>query len=394
MRILHVTQTYHPFLERGGPTVKVRAIAEGLVRRGHRVTVLTSWYGRHYGTRKVETGEIEVQYLRSLLHYRATTLNAGLLSFCRRRLRDFDVVHIYGLYDLMGPTVAHYCFRTGTPYVLEPLGMTRPIDRSFRMKRAWHRIFGAPLLRHARLIIATSQQERRELLEEGLPREKVALRYNGVDLNDFAELPPRGAFRSKWAIPTDEPVVLFLGRLIPRKGVDLLISAFATSCPTHGRLVIAGPEGEPNYVKQMRGLAQAMGVESRTIFTGPIYGDQKKSAYVDSDLFVLPSRYENFANVVAEAIACGKPVIVSDQCGISEFVDDQVGMVIPRDLATLTDRLRRLLTDRALYDRFQAACPGVAARLDWPELLREQEELYARACSAFSKSPPLSNVEV
>jgi glycosyltransferase involved in cell wall biosynthesis len=393
MRILHVTQTYHPFLERGGPTVKVRAIAEGLVMRGHRVTVLTSWYGRNYARRQREVGGVEVQHLRSLLRYRATTLNAGLLSFCRKRLGEFDVVHIYGLYDLMGPIVAHHCFRAGVPYVLEPLGMMRPIDRSFRMKRAWHRIFGAPLLRHARIVIATSHQEQRELLEEGLPREKVALRYNGVDLNDFAHLPPRGSFRDKWAIPANEPVVLFLGRLIPRKGVDLLISAFAAACPARGRLVIAGPEGEPNYVKQMRRLAQTTGVEERVTFTGPLYGDQKKSAYVDSDVFVLPSRYENFANVVAEAIACGTPVIISDQCGISEFVDGHVGLVIPRDLGPLTDALRRLLTDRTLYDRFQAACPGVAARLNWPELVREQEELYARACAATSTSAPVTNVE-
>jgi len=379
MRILHVTQTYHPFLERGGPTVKVRAIAEGLARRGHQVTVLTSWYGGHYGTRQVEVGGVEVHYLRSLVRYRATTLNAGLFSFCRTRLRDFDLVHIYGLYDLMGPTVAHYCSRSGVPYVLEPLGMTRPIDRNFRMKRIWHRILGAPLFRHASLVIATSQQEERELLEEGLPRTQVVLRYNGVDLADFATLPPRGAFRREWAIPADEPVVLFLGRLIPRKGVDLLISAFATACPTQGRLVVAGPDGEPNYLKQMRALAQTMGVESRTIFTGPLYGDQKKLAYVDCDLFVLPSRYENFANVVAEAIACGKPVIISDRCGISEFVDNQVGLVIPRDLQVLTDSLRRLLTDQTLYHRFQKACPRVAVRLDWPQMLSVQEALYAQA---------------
>ena len=102
---------------------------------------------------------------------------------------------------------------------------------------------------------------------------------------------------------------------------------------------------------------------------------------MDSDLFVLPSRYENFANVVAEAIACGKPVIISDQCGISEFVHDQVGLVIPRDLQILEDSLRRLLTDRTLYNRFQAACPQLAARLNWPEFLSVQEGLYERACT-------------
>jgi glycosyltransferase involved in cell wall biosynthesis len=264
--------------------------------------------------------------------------------------------------------------------------MFRPIDRNFRLKRAWHRMFGAPLLRHASFVIATSRQEENELLAGGLPRPQVALRYNGVNLADFVELPPRGAFRRQWAIPEGEPVVLFLGRLIPRKGVDLLISAFAAACPERGRLVIAGPEGEADYVREMRQLAEAKGIMPRAIFTGPLYDEQKKSVLVDCDVFALPSRYENFANSVAEAIVCGRPVIITDSCGISEFVVDQVGLVIPRELAALTEGLGRLLGDKALYQDFQAACPGVAARLSWPSLLSEQEDIYVRARATLGKT--------
>jgi glycosyltransferase involved in cell wall biosynthesis len=378
MRILHVTQTYYPFLERGGPTVKVRSIAEGLARRGHRVSVLTSWYGRPFSGRHVQLGGVEVIYLRARATYRATTLNSGLLSFCKKRLPDFDVVHIYGLYDLLGPVVAHYCHKNGVPYVIEPLGMIRPIDRSFRMKRLWHAVLGKPLLHHAGLIIATSQQEEQELLDDSYPRDRIALRYNGVDLKEFASLPARGVFRTEWALPVDEPIILFLGRLIPRKGVDLLIDAFAQACPQRGRLVIAGPEGEIGYLDKMRELAREKRVEDRTIFTGPLYGDQKKAALVDCQIFALPSRYENFANGAAEAIACGMPVIVSDRCGISEFVAGQVGLVIPREVPALTGALRELLTNAVAYERFKAACPQVAGKLSWEELLVTQDNLYAR----------------
>ena len=379
MKILHVTQTYHPFLERGGPTVKVRSIAEGLAKRKHQVTVLTSWYGRPFAARHVQLGGVEVIYLKPRYTYRATTFNAGLIPFCKKRLREFDVVHIYGLYDLLGPVVAHYCHKTGVPYVLEPLGMVRPIDRSFRMKRIWHKVLGKPLLREAALLIATSRQEEQELIEDGFPRERIALRYNGVDLQEFATLPPPGVFRTEWALPADESIVLFLGRLIPRKGVDLLVEAFARACPGHGRLVIAGPEGEAGYVGKLRELARGKGIEGRTVFTGPLYGDQKKSALVDGQVFVLPSRYENFANGVAEAIACGMPVIISDRCGIQEFVAGQVGLVVPREIPALADALRQVLGDAALYDRFRDACPKVAAQLSWSELLGTQEELYTRA---------------
>jgi glycosyltransferase involved in cell wall biosynthesis len=380
MRILHVTQTYYPFLERGGPTVKVRAIAEGLAQRGDRVTVLTSWYGRPFSARHVQHNGVEVVYLRPRAIYRATTLNSGLLSFCRKRLQDFDLVHIYGLYDLLGPVVAHYCAKAGIPYVVEPLGMVRPIDRSFRMKRIWHMFMGKPLLRHAALLIATSQQEEQELLADGFPRDRVVIRYNGVDLKEFLSLPQRGTFRKEWALPEDEPIVLFLGRLIPRKGVDLLIDAFSMVCPERGRLVIAGPEGEIGYVAKLREMAREKRVEARTIFTGPLYGDQKKAVLADSQIFALPSRYENFANGVAEAIACGMPAIVTDSCGVSEFVLDRVGLVIPRETAALTNALQKLLNDPALYERFREACPKVASELSWQELLGKQQELYTRAC--------------
>ena len=381
MRILHVTQTYHPFLERGGPTVKVRSIAEGLTRRGHRNTVVTSWFGRPYRSRRLDVNGVDVIYLRPRGTYRALTLNSGLLRFCRSELYGTDVVHIYGLYDLLGPVVAHYASRCGIPYVIEPLGMTRPIDRNFAMKRVWHGIFGRPMIQNAAMIIATSRQEESELLAHGIPREKVALRYNGVDLEEYLQLPPRGAFRGEWAIPPDEPVILFLGRVIPRKGVDVLIDAFVKACPTRGRLVVAGPEGEVGYIAKLREQARAKGVEARTIFAGPLYADAKKSAYVDCDIFALASRYENFANSVAEAIACNKPVVISEQCGIAEFVQDHAGLVITRDASAFAEAITKLLADSGLYSQFQNECKNVAARLSWNELLGTQEELYVRAKS-------------
>jgi len=223
------------------------------------------------------------------------------------------------------------------------------------------------------------------LLEDGFPRDRVVIRYNGVDLKEFQILPPRGTFRTEWALPQDEPIVLFLGRLIPRKGVDLLIDAFSMACPDRGRLVIAGPEGDIGYVAKMREIAREKRVEDRTVFTGPLYGDQRKAVLADSQVFALPSRYENFANSVAEAIACGMPCIVTDKCGVSEFVLDRVGLVIPREIAALTEALRRLLGDSTLYEKFRKECPKVASELSWQELLGKQQDIYARVCRGKKK---------
>ena len=216
------------------------------------------------------------------------------------------------------------------------------------------------------------------MIADGFSADRIALRYNGVDLQEFSTLPAAGAFRTEWALPATEPIVLFLGRIIPRKGADMLIEAFAEACPQSGRLVIAGPEGESGYLTKLRELARERRVEDRTTFTGPLYAEQKKSALVDGDIFVLPSRYENFANGVAEAIACGMPVIISDRCGIQEFVAGHVGLVIPLEKSALVEALRRLISDKPLYEQFRGACSQVAAELSWTQLLGTQEEIYAR----------------
>jgi glycosyltransferase involved in cell wall biosynthesis len=376
MRILNVTPAYEPFLDKGGPAVKVGAIAENFARRGSPVTVLTPTYDRSRAIGTKQIRGVEVVYLPTALRYRALTVNPAALSFCRTRLREFDFVHIYGLYDLLGPTVAYYCRSRRIPYVVEPLGMIRQIDRSFFLKRAWHTLFGSALLRGAARLIATSQQEQREMLEDGFPRQRIFLRYNGLDLREYESLPARGAFRAQHGISAGDPVILFLGRLIPRKGVDLLIAAFARASVASGWLVVAGPEGEPGYLDDLKQTAVRHGVAERVLFVGALFGEQKKAALVDSDVFALPSEYENFANSVAEAIACGTPVIVTDRCGISEFVEGRVGLVIPRDVEALANALNRLLTDAPLHQELKSHCGEVTASLDWDNILVPMMNLY------------------
>ena len=391
MRILKVTPAYYPFLDKGGPVTKVRALAKGLARRGHSITVLSPDLGFGSGPGapleptdrtllgwRSEQDGIEAIYLRTQAHYRALTLNLGFRRFCRESLAAFDLVHFYGLYDLMGPGVARACRQRGIPYVIEPMGMFRAIDRSFLLKRIWHRLFGKPFVEYAAQIIATSDLEQRELLEDGFTADKVLLRYNGIDLEEFAELPPRGSFRRKRRIALDEPLVIFLGRLIPRKGADLLIQAFAQALPEKGRLVIAGPEGEPGYQRTLEEGARLCGVRDRVLFPGALYGDEKKEALADAHVFVLPSQYENFANAAAEAMACQVPVILSNTCGISSLVEGRAGIVIPVDLRALVQALGEIFRNKPLYERLKSGCRDVVSSLSWERQVEVMESQYAR----------------
>ncbi len=393
MRILNVSQTYFPYLAEGGRPAKVRALSGKLVEHGHSVTVLTTNLGAAewsnvecareqtaLGIESMENGVAAI-YLPTLARYRVLTINRRLIRFCRGSLAGFDLVHFYGLYDMLGPVVSYFCRRKGIPYVIEPMGMHRPIDRNIGMKNAWTRTVGSAFWRNAAMVVATSEMEEQELMDDGVPRNKIAMRYNGISGNVTVSAPARGELRSKWGVSRDEPLILFLSRLIPRKGADLLIEAFAQACPHSGCLVIAGPEGEPGYRAKLEKCAQDFGVASRVKFTGALYDGDKNSALADADIFALPSRYENFANVAAEAIACGVPVIITPFCGIRSLVDGRAGLVIAPEKQALAAAIHKLISDRALYAKLKAGCVEVAAQLSWDRLTEQMEGYYAQVLS-------------
>jgi glycosyltransferase involved in cell wall biosynthesis len=393
MRILNVTQSYYPFQEFGGPPVKVRALSEALAKRGHQVTVLTAdwglesrWCGEaeksnkergEFGWRVEENG-VETIYLPTWLHFRALSWNPGTTRFCRARLWNFDVAHIFGLYDFLGPAVAKACREGGTPYVVEPIGMFVPIVRNFWLKRMYHAVLGQPMLSGTRAIVATSEQEVAELCGAGVARGKVVVRRNGVEAP--AALPERGRFRAAHGIAGDAKLILFLGRLSEKKSPDLLLQAFAMiSRGERGgnlRLVFAGPdEGLKKGLVQM---AERLGVASRVLFCGPLFGEAKWGAYRDADVFVLPSQNENFGNSAAEAIAAGAPVIVTDRCGIAPLLENAAGLVVAHEAAAIAHGLERMLYEPGLHTRLAEGCRTVAAGLDWDGPAREMETLYAR----------------
>lgn len=392
MRILNVTQTYFPFLEFGGPPVKVRSLSEQLVKLGHDVTVLTADWGLQsrasaaairssverspFGWRLEESG-IEVIYLRSWLRYRALSWNPGITRFCRARLSNFDVVHIFGLYDFLGPAIAAVCRRSGIPYVVEPIGMFVPIVRNFLLKRMYHLTLGQGMLRGSCKIIATSPQEVAELASSGLPTEKIVVRRNGVEIPET--LPERGKFRAVLGISENTKLILYLGRLSQKKSPDVLLRAFAAVCQAARDaelcLLFLGPDEDGMKMKLMQ-MAGELGVTSHVQIRGAVFGEQKWSAYRDADVFVLPSQNENFGNTAGEAVAAGTPVVVTNKCGIAPLLSDVAGLAVEHDAAAMAQALARVLWEPGLQAKLSMGCGKVAAQLDWDEPARDMERLY------------------
>ncbi len=392
MRILNVTQTYAPFYEFGGPPEKVRALSEGLAQRGHEVTVLTADWGLErrlaelpgepaaesgpFG-KKREVRGVKAIYLPNWLHYRAVSWNPALPRYLRARLGNFDVAHIFGLYDLLGTRTAAAAVQRRLPYVVEPIGMYVPIVRNLRLKRLYHGMFGHKMLMGAAAIIATAEQEKTELIAGGIPAEKIALRRNGVA--PPAEMPPSGAFRKALGIPSDAALILFLGRLSQKKSPDLLLQAFAkiASSLLKAHLAFVGPD-ESGMLGRLKRMTGEHGLGNRVHFSGPLSGDAKWAAYGDADIFVLPSQNENFGNTAAESVAAGTPVIVTDHCGIAPLLADVAGLVVSHDENALAQAVAKLLEDRGLLERLKKGCAVATRRLDWESPIRQMESLFQK----------------
>lgn len=396
MRILNITQSYAPFFEFGGPPAKVRALAEGLARVGHEVTVLTADWGVERRLRDSpgepaakaspfgqtrEANGVKAIYLANWFHYHAASWNPALGRYLRARLQNFDVVHIYGLYDFLGPATAAACREREIPYVVEPIGMFVPIVRNLWMKRRYHRFLGRKMFAGASAIIATAEQERAELISGGIPKEKIVLRRNGVDTPK--SFPAQGIFRGLLKIPRNAKLILFLGRLSQKKSPDLLLRAFASEkvselparIPVH--LAFVGPD-EAGMLTKLKQMAAKLSLAERVHFLGPLGGEAKWGAYRDAEVFVLPSQNENFGNTAAEAVASGTPVIVTDQCGIAPLLDGIAGLVVRHDEGALASALHELLHNETLYDKLHQGCAAVYARLTWEQPVQEMAALYGK----------------
>jgi len=394
MRILNVTQSYAPFFEYGGPPAKVKALAEGLARRGHEVTVLTADWGLDrrlaespgdsaaeaspFG-RRLRTKGVTAEYLANWWHFRTLSWNPALSRYLNARLKDFAVVHIFGLYDLLGPRVARESRKRNIPYIVEPIGMYVPIVRNIRLKRLYHRMWGREMLEGAAAIVATAEQERDELIAGRIAEDKIMLRRNGVDVPP--RMPERGLFREKLGIGNEAKLILFLGRLSAKKSPDLLLKAFAGLAKEEAlrntHLAFVGPD-ESGMKSKIAEMARQSEIAGQVHFSAPLDGERKWAAYRDADIFVLPSQNENFGNTAAEAVAAGTPVVVTDQCGIAPLLKDTAGLVVRHEEKDLAAALRFLLQDTGLYANLQQGCARIVQQLGWDEPVLAMEIIYSR----------------
>lgn len=381
MRVLHVISGISPVS--GGTATTLVALARAQQRAGLAVGVFTTFlHGSADGTaERLRADGIDVTEIGPAAP--PLQRHPAIAPRLRETVASHDIVHIHALWEDVQHQAARVARALAKPYVITPHGMLDPwsLNQSKWKKRIYLALRLRPNLNAASAIHYTSEIERDLAGPLGL-KPRTIVEPNGVDLAEFENLPPCGAFRAKHSMLADggaqrRPIVLFLGRLHPKKGLDLLVPAFAQAAPADAVLAIVGPDAD-GYADEVRAMAKQHGVVDRVLFTGMLRGRERVEAFVDSDLFALPSYQENFGVAVVEALAAGTPVVISDQVNIHrEIAAAGVGGVVPTKVDALAQELGRWLGDEPRrHAAAERARPFVWQKYDWNEIARRWREHY------------------
>ena len=268
-------------------------------------------------------------------------------------IAECDVVHVHTPWDPYNPAVVSAAKRAGKPYVVTIHGMLDDWSMSVQSlkKRTYLKLIGRKMLEGAARVHFTAQAERDQALKWA-PNAKPAVLPLLMDLTPYDQLPGPELARERFSVlDTDEPRLLFLSRVDPKKGVDLLIQSVA-ALQAEGRSVqamVAGP-GEEAYVNQLKKMAEQLGVADRIHFLGMVRGDLKWSLYQASDLFVLPTHQENFGIVLVEAMGCSLPTLTTHRVDIWREIEAYGAKIVDDQSDAITAGLRGLLSD------LEAAC--------------------------------------
>lgn len=358
-------------------------MARAMARRGHEVAIYTTNFNGAEDLDvplgvPMDSGGVAVTYFPvHVPRFWETCFPLG--RALRADAGKFDLMHLHSLYMYHDRAGAAAVRSAGIPYIVRPHGTLDPyIFRRRRIRKAifeWW--FQNRVLEQAAALHYTTADEWR--LAAPVARNPYGFVVpNGLDTDEFADLPAKGAFRAQHPEIGDRPIILFLGRLNFKKGLDLLAPAFGQvlAAGHDAHLVIAGPDDD--MADKTRGWLSAAGALDRTTLTGMITGGEKLSALADAAMFVLPSYSENFGIAVAEAMACGLPVVISDAVNIwPEVQAAAAGLVGPCDIEKTALNITQILENPGLAaDMGANGVRLVRERYSWDGIAPTLEKAY------------------
>jgi glycosyltransferase involved in cell wall biosynthesis len=345
MKILRCVRSLDPAT--GGPTESIKQSSIALAQRGHNVEIVSldapdsPWLGEFPAT-VLALGPGRGSYGYS----------HRFVPWLKDRHSHYDAVIVHGLWQYTSFGVWRALHGSTTPYFVFPHGMLDPwFNRTYPLKHV-KKLFYWPwaeyrVLRDAAAVLFTSEQERLLARKSFSPYRcnEVVVNY-GTAAPDVDLANAREDFLNAFPQLRGKRFLVFLGRLHEKKGCDLLIQSFTTISDPAMQLIIAGPSGDRDYVARLQSLAADWA--DSIIFSGMLRDKLKWGALAAADAFILPSHQENFGIAVAEALACGTPVLLSNQVNIwREIVEGGAGFADEDNVAGITRLLRRWLNTPA-----------------------------------------------
>ncbi len=383
MHILHVIGSLDP--ARGGPAAAALRLAAAQAELGHEVGIVAPREAE--AETRIEGASARLPCRDKIRRIAAPgtegTFPGGPLL--RRAewnaiVAEADILHLHGVWEPMLLAAAAAARRAGKPYALEPHGMLdrwslgrKALKKRVALALGWRR-----MIMRAAFIQALNDDEVRLMGVIGAsPSPPRFVIPNGVFMEEIEPPPAEGTFRRRHPRLAGRRYVLFLSRLHGKKGLDHLLGAFRRIAPLHPEvdLVVAGPDdGEgPGFA---RDVATA-GLTARVHIVGALWGSDKIAAFVDAACFCLPSRQEGFSMAIIEALACGTPVVISQECRFPEVATEGAGEVLPLDPEAFADALDGLLSSPVRAARMgRAGRALVKAAYTWPVIARRTLTAY------------------
>lgn len=414
MHIIHVYDGHEQIYDgRGSLPRIIWNIARRTAKRGHDVSIIERQWANlnresiHQGVRfrrlELRTGSTEpwsrvpyeeVQHPSGLIRLIGDRINFALHTQAALRKLDFDVIHTYLPFAANVLALTSRGLRNRMVYTAQ-LGELRlnalsdtddaELDAPAILKRFSPDIF---LAKRATRTTVLNEHVRDIFARNGVHEHRLTHVPNGVEYEKFQNIDSaeRSRVREKFGLD-ERPTVLFVGTVMPRKGVLQLVEAARSITESRDigfQLVIAGETDlDPEYLNRVKSIIRGSSLEERTVFTGYLEDHDLIPLYAESDVFVLPSFEEGFGMVVSEAMAAGTPVVASDINGVRQQVKNgETGLLVePGDERAIESALYNLLNDRAKRERMGRASRSYAERFSWETITDQYIEIYERLLS-------------
>ncbi len=379
MKILHVIPSLNDQLD--GPANAIGKMCVNLKAKGLDITIYTT--NLHMINYNQLSG-LDLSVFKTCKNNNYC-FSLGLWHAINKNIEHYDLIHIHALWVFTTTITAYIARKKNIPYIVSPHGMLDYYsvyhDKWKSLKKVlYFSVLDKFNLDNASVIHVTTSDELKRMRHMNIKAPHM-IQSIGIQKTEFLSLPSKGYFRNKYSFLNGIKVILFLGRIHYKKGLEILLDAYkiVLSKTDKAYLVIAGPDNE-GYKNILEKKISALNLDGKVLFTGLVGGKDKIEILADADVFCLPSFQENFGIAVAEAMAAGLPVVISDQVNIhAEISQANAGIVTRCDADEVAGAILKILNDDSLRAEMgQNARKLVFDKFTWDKIADDMVESYKK----------------